>query len=169
MSSNLESLGNAIKAAQNRNNSLVRTTFNNTPTREIKEADEMINDLNLSLRNSSAAFRQLNNDRTDIVFEVIDDLEVNLSEDEKANGKSNLKELADAIDEIDTGVVKNLTDWKNSSNELLDNAKFRFGTTAQFLANFNPNYGADAVELSAIDSVIGSIHKDIDDITGDLV
>jgi len=162
MSSNLESLGNAIRVAQDRNNNIVRNEFNSTPTRNITEANEMIDDLKLSIRNSSAAFRQLNNDRTDTVFEVIDDLEVNLSEDEKANGKRNLKELADTVDEMDVNVVKNLADWKNAANEMLDDVKFRFGTTAQFLDNFNPNYGADVTEISAIDAVMEAIHNEID-------
>ena len=162
MSSNLESLGNAIRVAQERNNNIVRTEFNSTPKRDMAEVNEMVDDLKLTLNSSRAAFRQLNNDRNDTVFEVIDHLEVNLSDKEKEDGKRNLKELADTIDEMDEGVVKNLAEWKNAANDMLNDVKFRFGTTAQFLDNFNPNYGADATDLSAIDSVMEAIHNAID-------
>tara|TARA_Y100001972_G_scaffold53981_1_gene66588 strand:+ start:7194 stop:7703 length:510 start_codon:yes stop_codon:yes gene_type:complete len=162
MSSNLESLGTAIKRAQERNNNIVRAEFDSTPNRDLAEVNEMVDDLKLTLNSSKAAFRQLNNDRTDEVFKVIDNLEVSLTDKEKEDGKRNLIELAGAIDELDADVVKNLADWKNSANDLLDDVKFRFGTTAQFLDNFNPNYGADAVSLSAIDSVMEAIHNAID-------
>tara|TARA_B100000575_G_C23114934_1_gene644408 strand:- start:659 stop:1195 length:537 start_codon:yes stop_codon:yes gene_type:complete len=160
MDNNLKSLGDAIVKAQNNNNKLVEIEYESTPTENLEDVDEMVLDMEQLTRTSAASFRQMNNDRTSVVFDIIDKLEFSLTDDEIATGKNNLKGLADNIDKLDANVIDKLADWKTASSNQLNALKSDFGTTAQFLSNFNPNYGqTPGGEGNAFDAIVSSINS----------